>query len=152
MKTAEDMVREKGQEICNVPPDATILDALQVMLKHRIGAILVKENDKLVGIWTERDLMANTATPGFDPKTALIKDYMTTDLLSAPCTESAFGLFDKFVGIRLRHLLIEKDGKYIGIVSTGDVMRTLLVEKTQELQQLNSIVSWEYYENWKWDK
>ena len=150
MKTAEEMVKEKDQEIISVTPDSTILEALHVMLQHRIGAILVKEGDQCVGIWTERDLMANTVTPGFDAKTACIKDYMVTGLHSAPHNEPALKLFDKFLGIRLRHLLIEKDGKYIGLVSTGDVIRTCLVEKSTELKELNSIVGWEYYENWKW--
>jgi len=152
MTTAGEMVQEKGQDILNISPDTTIHNALELMVKHRIGAILVKEDGKFVGIWTERDLMSNTVVPGFDPKTALIRDYMTTELLSASHEDSAYSLFDKFVGIRLRHLLIEKDGEYIGIVSSGDVMRTCLVEKSQEVQDLNAIVSWDYYEDWKWKK
>jgi len=152
MITAEEMVKQKGQEIITVPPDTTIYHALQVMLAHRIGAVLVKEGDEFVGIWTERDLMANTVTPGFDPNTARIRDYMVTGLQSAPHDESAYRLFDKFLGIRLRHLLIEKDGRFIGLLSTGDVIKTCLVEKADELKQLNSIVGWEYYENWRWKK
>jgi signal-transduction protein with cAMP-binding, CBS, and nucleotidyltransferase domain len=152
MKTAEEMVKEKGQEIFSVSPETTIFEALQVMLKHRIGAILVKKDDQFVGIWTERDLMANTVLPGFDPKTALIKDYMVKGLQDAPCNEPVYKLFDKFLGIRLRHLLIKKDDKYLGLLSTGDVMKTFLVEKSLELEELNSIVSWEYYENWRWKK
>jgi CBS domain-containing protein len=152
MITAEEMVKQKGREIISTPPDTTIHDALQVMLAHRIGAILVKEGNHFVGIWTERDLMANAVTPGFDPNTARIGDYMVTGLQSAPHDESALRLFDKFLGICLRHLLIEKDGKFIGLLSTGDVIKTCLVEKTLELKQLNSIVGWEYYENWRWKR
>jgi signal-transduction protein with cAMP-binding, CBS, and nucleotidyltransferase domain len=150
MKTAEEIIKEKGGKIISTGPDSTVHDALQVMLRHQIGAILVKDGEQFVGIWTERDLMSDVLKPEFDPARELIKDHMTTGLRSAHHNESAFELFDKFLGIRLRHLLIEKDGEYIGLVSTGDVIRTCLVERTAELQELNALVSWEYYENWRW--
>jgi hypothetical protein len=50
----------------------------------------------------------------------------------------------------LRHLLIEKNGEFIGVLSSGDVMKANLNEKTKELEELNAMVSWEYYENWRW--
>ena len=59
---------------------------------------------------------------------------------------------DKFLGKHMRHLLIEKNGEYIGILSIGDVMRATMLEKDEELKRLNAIVSWEYYENWKWER
>ena len=154
MKTAQDMLNEKegGEALISVAADTTIHDALKVMLELRIGAILVEENGKQIGIWTERDLMENAITPGFDPKTAKIGDLMVTGLQSASYAETAYNLLDKFLGIRLRHLLIEKDGEYIGLLSTGDVIKTCLMEKTAELENLNSIVSWDYYEDWRWKK
>ena len=59
-------------------------------------------------------------------------------------------LKDKFLGLKLRHLLIEKEGKYIGLLSIGDVIKASIQEKDQELKNLNAMVSWEYYENWRW--
>jgi signal-transduction protein with cAMP-binding, CBS, and nucleotidyltransferase domain len=56
---------------------------------------------------------------------------------------------DKFLGMRLRHLLIEKNGQYIGMLSSGDVMKETLREKTREYESLNFEVSWDYYENWR---
>jgi signal-transduction protein with cAMP-binding, CBS, and nucleotidyltransferase domain len=128
--------------------DTTIYDALKVMLEKRIGAIVIKSQQAIVGIWTERDLMRNTVTPGFDPKIAKIGDYMVTDLLSAKHTATVYQLLDTFLGRRLRHLLIEKDGAYIGILSTGDVVKAELLEKTEELKELSSMVNWQYYDNW----
>ena len=122
------------------------------MVVNNIGAILIKEDEKLVGIWTERDLLRNSATMNFDPKEAVIKDYMITELQSADYTYTMDQLKDKFLGMRLRHLVIEREGKYIGLLSTGDVARVGLNERIEELKKLNEIVSWEYYENWKWKK
>ncbi len=152
MKTAEDILKEKDGDMICVPPDTTIHDVLQSMLEHKIGAMLVKDDDKLVGIWTERDLMKNVSVKGFDVCTARIGDYMTKELRSAPHTATIFNLKDQFLGRRLRHLLIEKGGEFIGMVSAGDVMKATLDEKSQELENLDAIVKWDYYEDWKWKK
>jgi len=150
MKTANDMIQEKGSEILCVPEGATVLEALKQMNAHKVGAIMVTRDGKPVGIWTERDLMRNTLDTGFDPETVRIEDYMTRNLIFAPHTDTVYNLMDKFLGLRVRHLLIEKDGKTVGMVSSGDVMKASIQEKDGELKQLNSMVGWDYYENWRW--
>jgi signal-transduction protein with cAMP-binding, CBS, and nucleotidyltransferase domain len=149
MKTAEEILKEKARDIISVTPDTTIEEALQLMVYHKIGAILIKEGQDIVGIWTERDLMQDMLSDKFDIKTARIGDYMTTGLLSAPHTDSCYELMDKFLGMRLRHLLIEKNGRYMGMLSAGDVMKETLLEKTREYEALNFKVSWDYYEDWR---
>jgi signal-transduction protein with cAMP-binding, CBS, and nucleotidyltransferase domain len=152
MKTAEQILQDKETDLISVTPETPITEALRLMIKNHIGAILIKDKEIIVGIWTERDLMRNTVSAGFDPQTAQIGDYMTTSLPSAPHTDTVYQLLDKFLGMRLRHLLIQKNGDYIGLLSTGDVIKASLQEKDQELKALNAIVSWEYYENWQWRK
>ncbi len=148
MTTAEEMVTDKGGDIICVPPSTTIRDALAVMVESRVGAVLVKEKEEIVGIWTERDLMRNTLIDGFDPATARIVDFMVAPIRSAPHTDTVYNLMDKFLGLRLRHLPIERNGHYIGMVSVGDVIKACLREKTRELESLNAVVSWDYYEDW----
>jgi signal-transduction protein with cAMP-binding, CBS, and nucleotidyltransferase domain len=150
MKTASDMIQEKGGDILCVPEGTTVLEALRQMNVHKVGAIMVTRDDTPVGIWTERDLMRNTLDEAFDPNAARIEDYMTRDLIFAPHTDTVYNLMDKFLGLRVRHLLIEKDGNTIGMVSSGDVMKASIQEKDTELKQLNSMVGWDYYENWRW--
>ncbi len=150
MKTANDMIQEKGSDILCVPVGTIVLDALKKMNALKVGAILVTLDDKPAGIWTERDLLRNILNKEFDPKTARIEDYMTKDLIFAPHTDTVYNLMDKFLGLRVRHLLIEKKGQTIGMVSSGDVMKASIQEKDGELKQLNSMVEWDYYENWCW--
>lgn len=152
MKTAAEILQDKDSHLISVAPDTSIIEALRIMIKNHIGGILIQEGDDIVGIWTERDLMRNSITANFDVKTAKIKDYMTTGLLCAPHTDTVYQLLDKFLGMRLRHLLIKKDGQYIGLLSIGDVIKATLQEKDIELQELNAMKSWEYYEDWKWRK
>jgi CBS domain-containing protein len=137
-------------KIISVEPDTTIVEALKLMLKNKIGAVLVKKGEDYVGIWTERDLMRNTITEGFDPKSAKIKDYMIKDLKTADCTDEIFQLEDKLLGMNLRHLLVKKKDKIIGLVSVRDVIQACLHDKDDELKKVNAIANWEYYENWQW--
>jgi len=149
MYTAQDILNEKGTDMIHTHPDSTVADALKIMLDRKIGAIVIKDDENIVGIWTERDLMRNVVTEGFFSKTSKIKDYMSTDLKLANHDDTIFTLQDKFLGKRIRHLFIEKDGKIIGIISTGDVIKAILNEKTKELEQLHAIVKFDYYEDWK---
>ncbi len=152
MFTAESIVNEKNHDIISTSPDSTVADALKIMLEEKIGAIAIKDGDKFVGIWTERDLMKNVVTEGFFSKTSKIKDFMSTDLKTAQFNESVFSLQDKMLGKRIRHLFIEKENKIIGILSTGDLIKCILNDKTKELKELNAIVNFDYYENWKFEK
>ena len=113
-----------------------------------MGAILVRENEKIVGVWTERDLLRNTLDEAFDPKSTTVAEVMVTELHSAPHTDTIYNLMDKLLGLRVRHLPVEKNGDYIGLLSIGDVIRASLHEKTRELEALNAVVSWDYYEDW----
>ncbi|MFH2130422.1 MAG: CBS domain-containing protein [bacterium] len=150
MKTAEEIVQKNKGEMITVSPDSTIREALNRMTEKNIGAILIQDKGKIVGIWTERDLMRNVLLPDFNLDSALIKDYMTTKLHFARHNDTIYHLQDKFLGLRIRHLLVKKKDHIMGLVSSGDVSRHDLKEKTDELESLNKIINWEYYENWHW--
>jgi len=151
MKTANDMIQEKGSDLVCVPMGTTIWEALEKMNARKVGAILVTRDEKPVGIWTERDLLRDVLDSKCDLKHSLIDNYMTKDLIFAPHTDTVYNLMDKFLGLRVRHLLIEKDGETVGMVSGGDVMKASIQEKDGELKQLNTMVGWDYYENWRWN-
>jgi signal-transduction protein with cAMP-binding, CBS, and nucleotidyltransferase domain len=152
MITAEEVLKEKNREMVCISSDRTILEALRLMNEQNIGAILVKQEGKIVGIWTERDLLHNMNLPEFDPDTDLIGDYMTTPLYTAAYSTSILKIKEMFLGLFIRHILIEKDGVYIGLLSIGDVLRASLIEQDRQIKSLNKIASWEYYENWRWHR
>ena len=148
-RTARDILKEKGGHMVTINSDATVYQALTVMTQNKVGSIVVVEDEKIVGIWTERDLMFRALEEGFDARTASLRDNMSVNLISANVDEPAYKLYDKFLGRRIRHLLIEEGGDYIGILSVGDVMKATLQQATEDLEELNHMVSLEYYENWK---
>ena len=99
-----------------------------------------------MGIFTERDLLKLSVQKKPDIEKTLIMDLMTTNLFSAPYNDPIYMLLDKILGKRIRHIFIEKEGKYIGILSAGDVTKACLNERTREMES----VGWDYYENWRW--
>jgi len=149
MKNAMDILNDKGSDITSVPESATIRDALEIMKKKNIGSIVIKNKEKISGIWTERDLLHQVTLPDFSLSSP-IADYMTKDIVYVDKKDSLYKMLDMFLGLRLRHVLVKDKDGIAGILSVGDVMKASLNEKNKELQDLNAMVSWEYYENWRW--
>jgi CBS domain-containing protein len=150
--TAGQILESKDEKAICVSPDTTIRGALQIMLEKEIGSVLIMEGEEVRGIWTERDLMKDVLAPGFDPDTTMVKDCMSTHLHYASWDDTALQLLDKFLGYRIRHLLIEREGRFAGLLSAGSVVRAGLTERTKQLKELHNMVSWEFYEDWKWSK
>ena len=149
VKTAEQILQDKGGELISVAQETVVVEALKTMVESKVGSILVKDGSRIVGIYTERDLMRNAIDPTFDSATATMGEVMTVGLRYAPHTDTAFELMDKFLGLRLRHLLIDRNDEFIGLLSIGDVVRSALQVRTSELETLQQIANWEYYEEWK---
>jgi signal-transduction protein with cAMP-binding, CBS, and nucleotidyltransferase domain len=150
--TAEDILKDIGQEPLCVQPETTVYDAVKLMLARESHAVLIQKDGTYVGIWTERDLMKNTVLDGYDPKTTKVGDHMSFPIKTAPHTDNIFQLIDKLLGFKTRHLLIAKEGKYIGLLYARDVIRVGFTERTKQLRELDEMVSLEFYENWKWKK
>ncbi len=149
MKTAEDILEDKKRDIVSISPDQTVYQACRKMVDSKIGAILVKKDDEYVGIWSERDLLRNIISEGFDPQKAKVGDYMTSPVRTASHRTRIYKLEEMFLGLFLRHILIEKDGEYIGMLSIGDVLRADMLQKDRQFKEIKDFVSWDYYENWK---
>ena len=153
MKTAEEILGDKIKaKLVSVKPDVTVAAAIGVMVEANIGAILVEDNREIVGIWSERDLLRSTNLPDFDPNKAVIRDHMKTNLYCATHDTPLIKLEEMFLGLYIRHIVIKKEGRFVGLLSIGDVVRASLLEKDKQLKELNSIASWQYYENWGWDR
>ena len=155
MQTAEQLLLEKDRPLVWVPVTASVQQALVLMVENNIGSVAVRRGEEVVGLWTERSLVGatllDTSRPEvFDPGTAPIRDYMETEIHQVPHTDTIYQLMDLFLGLRVRHLLVERQGDCIGLLSIGDVLRACLLEKSRALEALNTMVSWEYHEEWKW--
>jgi len=152
MKTAGEILNDKKRDMVTVRPEQTIREALERMQVNRIGAILVKRGEKIVGIWSERDLARDILKRGFDIDTAVIENHMSTRLYTASDDTPILKLQEMFLGLFIRHILITHRRKTVGLLSIGDVMRASLLDKDTQIRDLTAMASWEYYENWGWDR
>ena len=152
MKTAEDILNEKRGDMVWIHADRSVQEGIDLMVDKRIGAVLIKQGDVVVGIFTERDLLRNMASADFNPQSGRIGDYMSSPLYTAAHDTSLLKLEEIFLGRFIRHIVIEKKGKQIGMLSIGDVLRATLLEKDRRLRELNQVTTWEFYDDWGWNR
>lgn len=149
MVTAEDIIQSKRQKLICVNTENTLYDAMKLMVDNRIGEITVTYNNKIVGIWSERDLLRDLLKTDLDIRKELVGDYMMPIIYTAPSTATLNELQTRFKGLYIRHLYIEKNGKVIGLITSDDTIKAGFNSRTQELEDLTSSIGMEYYENWK---
>jgi len=152
LQTAEDLLNEKGSQIHSIAPDVSVAEAVAFMNENNVGAVLVREGAEYVGIWTERDLLRGVTDKEFDVRTSQLRDHMHTELICVRHDEPLLSLVDKVLGLRVRHLLVKREDRFIGLLSVGDLLRAALQQRTEELQRLQDVLKLEYYDEWRWGK
>ena len=128
------------RETIVVARSASITDAARLMSAHHIGALPVLDHDRLVGIFTERDVLTRIVAAGRNPDTTLVGDAMSTELIVTDVNESYEVCMARMQQAHVRHLLALKDGRLAGIVSLRDVLAADVDEKAEELTLLNAYV------------
>lgn len=142
MATAEQLTAIKGGAIASLPPQATVLEAAQLMNDRHIGSVLVTEGNQLVGIFTERDVLRRVVAERRDPATTTVADVMTSPVAcAAPHTtldEIRTVMRDK----RIRHVPVVNGGGVLGMISLGDLNKAEhdgQVETIRYLEQYMSV-------------
>ena len=122
MATIRDLLTIKGSEVVSIGKDATVLDAALRMNQHRVGAMVVLEGDRLVGMFTERDVLRRVVAERRDPATTLVSDVMTTEVVCCTPETSAEEARGSMKNRRIRHLpVVDSADKLIGLISIGDL-------------------------------
>jgi len=135
------LLERKRHHVQTVTPSLSVAEAVADMIHHRIGSVLVVEGERLIGIFTERDVLRRVVGTGLDPRTARVADVMTKNLVTiAPETtvEEAMTLFtDK----RFRHLPVLSGGRVVGLISIGDVTRWVVDLHQTECEHLKNYIA-----------
>jgi CBS domain-containing protein len=111
------------------------------MNRHRIGAVVVVDDGKLMGIFTERDVLKRVVGEGLDPRRALISEVMTKDIITVAPSATVEQAMEHFTDRRCRHLPVVEDGRLVGVVSIGDVTRWTVDEHRTECEHLKNYIS-----------
>jgi CBS domain-containing protein len=136
MTTARQVLDEKGRNVHSVGPDDTVYDAIRKMAEENIGSLMVIENDKPIGIFTERQYSRNVFLKGRASPTTRVREVMETTLLYARPDQSVEECMAVMTDKRIRHLPIIEEGKLIGIVSIGDLVKTTISDQKFLIDQL----------------
>ncbi len=141
MATVSDILRAKGEVTWSMAPDATVYEALELMADKNIGSILVMEGDRLVGLLSERDYARKVILFGKSSKETLVREIMTAPVLYVrpdQCVEDCMALMTEK---RVRHLPVLQDERVVGIVSIGDVVKSIISEQQFMIEQLERYVA-----------
>jgi CBS domain-containing protein len=130
----------KGRETVVASKDQTVRETARLMADHDIGAVPVLDGERLVGIFTERDLMARVVAAGRDPANTRIETVMSTDIIAADVSDTHETCLQRMQQRRVRHLLVLNNGRLAGIVSLRDLLATEITEKDEAINLLNAYV------------
>lgn len=144
MTTIKEFLAEKDGNTWTISPDATVYEALERMLEKDVGGLLVLQDDKLVGIFTERDYARKLILKGRFSKDTVVADLMTKNVLYLGPENTIQDCMMLMTDKRLRHIPVLEDGKLIGIVTIGDVVKQIISEQEYTIHQLENYISGGY--------
>lgn len=144
--TLLDILKAKGSTVFTIPPEFTLQEATQEMVRRNVGALLVCQRDlthgeRLLGIVTERDILRFSASSKGALSDFRVADIMTTRLLTASPSDSVEEAMGVMTQHRIRHLPVLSEGRLVGIVSLGDLVKNQLERLAVENQFLKSYIS-----------
>ena len=145
MKTSIAVLLErKGSSVLSVPPTVTVTAAVQEMNRQKVGAVLVMEEGRLLGIFTERDVLSRVVAAALDPQATLVKQVMTPDPVTVASTTNIEQGMAMFTDRRFRHLPVVDEGRLVGVISIGDILRRMVDTHRHEAEQLKQYITGGY--------
>jgi CBS domain-containing protein len=136
MKTASQLLAIKGNKILSIAPSSDVYEALVIMEKHHVGALLVLEEGKLVGIFSERDYARNVALKGKASKNTLISEVMTSKVITIGPEKTVEDCMNVMTKKRVRHLPVLEKGNVIGVLSIGDLVKETITYQQSLIKKL----------------
>lgn len=127
-----------------VDRNESVFDAISLMADVNIGAILVKQQDTIAGIFTERDYLQKIALKNRSSRDTSVYEVMTSPVITAGPDDSVDQCMETMTNCRCRHLPVVRDGELLGILSIGDLVKSIVDEKQAEIDQLSHYIAGSY--------
>jgi len=140
MKTIERLLEVKGYDIWSITPDESVYDAVKLMADKKVGALLVLESGKLVGIVSERDCTRKVILKERAPKDTLVREIMTSNVIFVRPDQTVEECMALVTARRIRHLPVLAGDRLIGIISIGDLVKDIISEQEFIIQQLENYI------------
>lgn len=142
MITVKKLLKDKPQNVIwKVGPESSVIEALHLMAEKNIGALMVMENDELVGIFSERDYARKVILVGRNSTSTLIKEIMTSKVFTVDLDMNIKDCMKIFNDKKFRHLPVVDNEKVVGIISIGDIVNSIMKEQEDHINFLESYIN-----------
>ena len=140
MITVRHLLDRKGRAIHAIAPEDPVLEAIQLMADHHVGALLVMKGDELVGILSERDYARKVILQGRSSKDTRVADIMTAPVISVTPAHTVHQCMEMVTANRIRHLPVVDSGRVVGIVTIGDLVRKIVATHEETIHHLHEYI------------
>lgn len=141
MNTVSYLLKEKGNKVISVSPDMMVREVLLIMSEKNIGAILVLDNEKLVGIFSERDYARKIVLKDKSSKTTPIREVMSSDLVTVKPGTSIDDCMVLMTDRHIRHLPVVENDKLLGVISIGDLVKHIIEDQKMTIENLKHYIT-----------
>lgn len=136
-----EILKSKGGDVFSVAPHITVSDACAELHSRRVGALIVCDGDRVVGVISERDVVRAIATGGVAALARPVSDCMSREVVFAEPGETVAILMSRMTDRRIRHLPVLKDSRLSGVISIGDIVKCQIAEATHEAESLRTYIA-----------
>lgn len=136
-----EILKSKGDAVFAIPPELTVGQACRELEQRRIGALMVCQDDRVVGVMSERDVVRAVARDGQGALDRPVDDYMTREVVFAQPAETVDVLMTRMTDRRIRHLPVLKEERLCGVVSIGDVVKCQIAAASREAESLRIYIA-----------
>ena len=141
MKTVEQLLEVKGHHVFSVSPDASVYDTIALLADKGVGALMVIDGEKPVGVVSERDYARKVILKGRSSKDTPVSEIMTTRIVYAKPKQTVQECMALMTEKHIRHLPVMADGKLLGVLSIGDLVKEIIAEQQFLIDQLEHYIS-----------
>ncbi|EIL98478.1 CBS domain-containing protein [Rhodanobacter thiooxydans] len=141
MSQVKHLLQGKGNAIYSIAPEAPVLDAIKHMAEHRIGALLVMRGEQLVGVMSERDYARKVILQGRSSSQTAVSDIMSGSPLTVSPDTDVFECMRLCTDSRVRHLPVVQDGKVVGVISIGDLVKAVIDAQAEQIEHLQRYIT-----------
>ncbi len=141
MASMKQLLKGKGHDVWSIGPEDSAYDAIEMMADKEVGALVVTDGDSLVGVFSERDYARKVALPGRSSRDTKIKEIMTTRVAYARPEQTVEECMAMMTEKRIRHLPVMDGDKLLGVISIGDLVKSIIEEQQHVIEQLEQYIS-----------
>lgn len=140
MHFVSELLQAKGHEVWSVTPDTSVYDSLKLMADKNVGALLVFDADKVVGVFSERDYARKVILEGKSSKELSVEEIMSPEVVSVNPSQSIDECMALMTNKRIRHLPVLEGNRLVGIISIGDVVKATISEREVTITHLENYI------------